>query len=329
MIQLVYGSDDAYIFPTMVSAASAAWHLAPGRSMVVHLFDAGVTDAHYEEYAKMVSSLHSHVSCVRHRLSSDMFKGFGTWRGSVVTYSRMFIGEILSDLNWAIYFDGDTLWVGDIGTLWDLRDETKLVQASVDPPTPSGVLRADTQWYEERGMHLDPKEYLCMGLMLANLKRMRDERIPDRCRDFMARYPTPQLVDQTVLNYVCRGRTAALPLQWGVFSSWHGTADLSGDGAIHYVNDVPWRRDKLNRLLSDIVLLWYEFGRHVLKEDYLLRYVGWWGRIWRRVVFLFLKKNQWILFLHPYLRRHLRNTHGLPQKQRKAVLSRFCNRAER
>lgn len=323
VIHLVYGTDDNYIFPTMVSAASAAHLQGKDRKMVIHLFDAGVTDEHYADYEKRVCDLNPNVSCERHRLSPEMFKDFGAWKGSVVTYSRMFMAEILGDLDWAIYFDGDTLWTGDIGKLWDLRDESKLVQASIDPPTPTGFVNPEWQWYKERGITINPEGYLCMGLMLANLKKMREENVPQKCREFMAKYHAPRVVDQTVLNYVCERKKAALPPEWGVFSAWHGTADLTKDGAIHYVTDVPWRRDKINRLLSDVVLLWYEFGKRVMHEDWLPRYVSSWGRCWRRWVFVALKCNQWLLSLHPYLKGHLRNTHGLRADEQRMIFARF------
>lgn len=323
-IHLIYGTDDNYIFPTMVSAASAAHQLGSGRKLIIHLFDAGVTDEHYADYEKRVCSLNENVCCMRHCLSAEMFSGFGAWRGSLVTYSRMFMAEILPDVDWAIYFDGDTLWVGDIGKLWDLRDETKLIQASIDPPTPTGFANPEWEWYAERGIRIDPNGYLCMGLMLANLSKMREERIAEKCRDFMQKYPAPRMVDQTVINYVCKGEVFALPPEWGVFSVWHGCADLTKDGALHYVDDLPWRRKKANRLLSDVVLLWYEFGRKVLKEDYLPKYVGRMDRIWRRAIFLLIKYNQWILSLHPYLKGHLRNTHGLSRAEKSAIRQRFA-----
>ena len=322
-IHLVYGSDDNYIFPTMISAASAAWQVGNGRRLVIHLFDAGVSEEHYAEYEKRICALNVNVNCVRHVLSPEMFKGFGAWRGSVVTYSRMFMAEILADIDWAIYFDGDTLLVGDIGRLWDLRDETKLIQASIDPPTPTGFVNPEWKWYAERGIHINPDGYLCMGLMLANLKKMREKHIAEKCRDFMVKYPAPRIVDQTVLNYVCQGEMSALPAEWGVFSTWHGSVDLMKDGALHYVDDVPWCRNKINRLLSDVILVWYDFGRLVLKENYLPKYVSLWGRIWRRTIFLFLKYNQWLLKLHPYLKGHLRNTHGLSAYEKLAIHRRF------
>lgn len=325
MIHLIYGTDDNYIFPTAVSAASAAFHLKAGERLVLHLFDLGVSDAHYGEYCELVrkADRFNQVVFERHRLKTGMFEGFGAWRGSLVTYSRMMMAEILPGVDWAIYFDGDTLWLGSPGDLWSLRDESKLIQASVDPPTPMGYVNPEFAWYRERGLEIDSAGYLCMGLMLANLKKMRGERVAQECADFMKRYPAPRVVDQTVLNYVCQGRTAPLPKQWGVFSAWHKDVDLSRPSAVHYVTDVPWRRDKLNRLFSDVVLLWFDFCKTVLGLDELKKF-SWWSRLWRRTAFVVLKHNQRLLAIHPYVKSRLRNTHGIPKAVIQAIHARFA-----
>lgn len=314
-IHLVYGSDDNYIFPTLVSAASAAKCLGKGRSLKIHLFDGGVTEEHWTDFRKKVEAINGNVECVRHKLEKGMFSGFGEWKGSVVTYSRMFIAELLPELAWAIYFDGDTLWTGDIGKLWDLRDSSKTIQASIDPPTPTGTLNPEWEWCEKRGIKIIPDQYFCMGLMLANLRKMREDNVAGKCRDFMQKHPAPRVVDQTVLNCVCSGAVAGLPPEWGVFSAWHRTADLSKDGAIHYVSDVPWRRDKVNKLLSDVVMLWFDFCREVLNLDLLRTDFGRFDRLWRRALFVFLKWNQWLIKVHPFVKSRFRNTHGLSKRE--------------
>lgn len=320
-IHLIYGSDDNYWLPTAISAASAAFGCSI--PIVIHIFDAGISDAHYSELESIIHKARIEAACKRHVIDKSMFGGFGEWRGSVITYSRMFIQEILPDIDWAIYVDGDTLWLGDIADLWKLRNDSALIMASIDPPTPMGTPSPEFKWYAERGLDIDPKGYLCMGLMLSNLKRMRAEKIADKCRSFMKEYPCPRVVDQTVLNYVCRGLTASLPSQWGVFSVWHGTADISGSACVHYVNDVPWRRDKMNRLISDVVLLWYEFAKRVVGCDLRKKYISSFSWFWRRCAFLALKHNQWILRLHPYLKSRLRNAHGIDKRVMELLLSRY------
>ena len=89
VIHLVYGTDDNYLFPTLVSAASAAKCLGRERQLVVHLFDAGVTDEHWELFNGRVSAIRQGVSCVRHVLSPSMFAGFGQWKGSVEDLHRL------------------------------------------------------------------------------------------------------------------------------------------------------------------------------------------------------------------------------------------------
>ncbi len=321
MIHLVYGSDDNYWFPTAISAASAA--LGCSQELVIHLFDAGVSDAHYDEYEALIQKANPRVICERHVLDAKMFKGFGAWRGSFVTYSRMFIQDILPNLDWAIYVDGDTLWLGDIAKLWALRDETKLIQASVDPPMPDGGKHPDEDWYVQNGIDLLREGYLCMGLMLANLRGLREAGISAQVRDFMAKYPKPKIVDQTVLNYVCCGRIAPLPKEWGVFSAWHGTADLTREACVHYVDDLPWRRNKINRLVSDIVLVWYEFIERVLGLSLRPRYLSQWNWMARRIVFLCAKHLQFLVKMNSYVASRLRNTHGLTRAEWRVIRGRF------
>lgn len=318
-IHIVYGTDDNYIFPTMVSAASAVYYAKDRSSIVVHLFDAGVTDAHYDDYCRNIKAISDEVELVRHKLSSDMFDGFGAWKGSVVTYSRMYMAELLPNIDWAIYVDGDTLWLGDPAELWKLRDETKLVLASKDPPTPMMTKNPEFAWYRERGMDLEEAKYLCMGLMLANLKAMRAEDVPLRCREFMTKFPSPRVVDQTVLNFVCQGRSAPLPDNWGVFSVWHKGIDLSRPSIVHYCQDVPWKRHKLNRLFSDVVLLWFSFCREVLGLNELKKF-SLFDRVWRRVVFNLLRHVQWLVRKNKFIHSRLRNSHGIPKEQMNRIL---------
>ena len=322
-IHLIYGSDDNYWFPTAVSAASAAF--GTKNDLKIHLFDLGVSDAHYDECVGLIHKANSEVKCERHVIDKKMFEGFGAWRGSVATYSRMFVQDILPDVDGAIYVDGDTLWIGDIAKLWALRDEAKLIQASVDPPMPLGEKHPDDDWYVQNGIEMSRDGYLCMGLMVANLKAMREEHVSEKCRAFMSKYPMPKIVDQTVLNCVCRGRISALPVGWGVFSAWHGTADLTKDVCVHYVYALAWRPDKANRLVSDIVLLWYEFCERVLGLNLRRKYLSRFGWVWRRLAFVVLKHAQWAVNAHPYIKSRLRNTHGLRGQEWRVFLERLSS----
>lgn len=312
LIHIVYGTDNNYWFPTAVSAASAAHYATKPSRIVFHLFDAGVTDENYEKYCEIVRKASDLVSFERHLLTPEMFEGFGAWKGSVVTYSRMFMADILPSVDWAIYVDGDTLWLGDPSELWKLRDDTKMILASIDPPPHLETPNPEFEWYRQHGMEMSVDEYLCMGLMLANLKAMREVDVPRKCKDFMSRINAPRVVDQTVLNWVCKGKTKALPRNWGVFSDWHGGVDLSRPSIIHYCQDVPWVRRKPQKLFSDVVLLWFEFCKRVLGRDELARFSVF-TYFWRRGIYNLLRHMQPLVQLHVQIRGRFRNTHGIPK----------------
>lgn len=263
-IHLVYGTDDNYILPTMISAASAARCFVPrGRKLIIHLFDAGVTDVHYEHFVKTVCRENPVVDVCRHNLNAELFDGMAAWRGSYVTYSRMFMADILKEVEWAIYCDGDTLWTGDVGALWNLRDKRYVIQASVEPIKTSDVVGKEVLWYASHKLAFDRKNYCCMGLMLMNLELARREQVARKCRGFIRRFPAHRTADQTVLNYVCLGRINPLPLQWGVLSFCHRGVDLAQDALIHYANDLPWRRDSIGKLNSDVVRVWIRFAKSI------------------------------------------------------------------
>ena len=321
-IHIVYGSDDNYWFPSAISAASAVYFAAHPENVVVHLFDAGVTDANYAKFSEIIHRASPLAEIRRHVLDARMFSGYGDWRGSVVTYSRMYLAEILSDVDWAIYIDGDTLWLGDPADLWALRDESQLVLASQDPPPANEQPSPEFDWYREHGMEMDAEHYLCMGLMMANLKAMREEKIPEKCRAFMQKINAPRVVDQTVLNWVCKGRAKALPKNWGVFSVWHGGVDLSQPSIVHYCHDCPWQRKKINRLFSDVVLLWFEFCKRVLGMDELKKFSRW-TYFWRRGMFLILKPLKPLVYLHVKVRSRLRNVHGIPSDEYAKIISKM------
>ena len=321
-IHIVYGCDDGYWFPTAVSAASAVHFASHPEKIVLHLFDAGVSDENYEKYRSLVKKVSVLVSFERHPLNPKMFAGYGSWKGSIVTYSRMYIADLLPSIDWAIYVDGDTLWLGDPAELWSLRDESVLIQASVDPPTYLEFQNPEFDWYRQRGMEMSDADYLCMGLMVANLKKMRVEGVPSRCQEFMSKFSSPRVVDQTVLNWVCKGKTKALPQNWGVFSDWHGGIDLSKPSLVHYCQDLPWERKKANKLFSDVVMLWFEFCNRVLGLNELKRFSRF-TYFWRRGGFMLLRHFRWLIYCHVQLRGRFRNVHGISPSEYGRIVSKM------
>lgn len=324
-IHFIYGSDENYISYILVSAASALVGISADVCPVIHLLDMGVEDESWIRFDCELRNLCFRAKIIRHPVRSDVLAGVAPYNGSRAPYVRLFSAEIIADVDWAIYVDGDTLWLGDALELWSLRNDTKLVLGAVDPVDPHYPVNPEFAWYRENGMEVDSDKYVCSGLMLMNLKMMRERHFPDEVREFLTRFPMPRVADQTVLNWAVHGCVSTLPKRWGVFSVWHGGIDLTQSALIHYACDVPWRRTKLNQLFSDIVLVWFDFAKTVLHKDLLREYYGWWTIFWRRALFVILKHFHFLIALNWWVNSRFRNTCGIQKETMTFLHERFVS----
>jgi hypothetical protein len=135
--------------------------------------------------------------------------------------------------------------------------------------------------------------------------------------EFLSKYDFEKIpnADEGVLNYILQDEKRLLAKQWGAFSGdSNDEVDWMKSGAVHFVEDPPWHRYKVTHLASDLVEEWWNVAECAGIEIAGCGYHGcknWLDWVWRRMAFLFLKHNQWILRLHPKLWLHLRGTRGI------------------
>lgn len=246
----------------------------------------------------------------------------GSWHGSAIAYSRLFLPEIFPELDWIISCDADMMFRGDIADLLKLRDDSVAILAGKDCPLPPHPYTEEhINWYKDKGLLLkDPYAYFCDGLCLCNLKKWRELNVSQRAEELALRYKDWPSPDQMILNYLLQDDKKLLPRQWGCFSGdENADVDWSKSGAVHFVEDPPWNRYKVTHLMSDLVMEWWKVAESCklnvegcgLKVEGYRGCRNWFDYAWRRAAFGFLKHNQWILKLHPKLWLHLRNTRGV------------------
>lgn len=260
-----------------------------------------VSDAKYRRYVDIAAS--TMRGCEVKVIDADdssllaRFSGIAPYHSSYATYLKLLLPELLPDYDWILYIDGDTLGLGDVSEIFAEIDDSRLIVGSRDIPGFNLGPDVEGPWLKERGLAFGPTA-ICAGVMLMNLKAMREERITEKCLAFLRTYGTPPLADQTVLNYICRGRISELSPRWGVFSMCPEGVDFSKAAIVHFPADVPWRRDKLNKLNHDFVALWYAAQGKKCGG-------------WRRWLFLLLKHCTLLVTWSPYLKNHLRPLTGI------------------
>lgn len=308
-VHVAIPSDEGYWRYAAVTAASAV----RGSSMPVriHIIDGGLSEDSWRLFCRVVGT-----ECVRHRFDVSRFP---EWHGSGITWSRLWLPELLDDLDWVVSADADIMFRGDIAALWAQRDGAIDILPSRDAPLPGRPCNENAvYWYEVNGLKFHkPDEYFCAGLSLLNLRRLRESDWATRRDEFLSRFDGKKMpnADQCVLNYLLQDNKYLLPRQWGAFSGdENADVDWRRPGAVHFVDDCPWKRHKITHLASDLVEEWWSVAKEIGIGTMPPTFHGCSNRLdwaWRRMMFLFLKHNQWVLQLHPKLKLHFRKTRGI------------------
>ena len=141
---------------------------------------------------------------------------FGTYKGSPMAYVRLYLSELLPEIDWVIYSDVDTLWRRDVLELASLFDETKSIQWVKDLP---GTTFEFVNWCRNHDVpirHDVSRTYACSGICIINLRRWRERNIFNQFKMCVKRYGCPRAADQDILNITLADEAGLLPKWWDV-----------------------------------------------------------------------------------------------------------------
>ena len=265
-LHLVYTSDANYLFLTAVSACSAFAQASDPTRLAIHVLDCGISDDAWEAWrADMVRRTGSE-RFHRHAVDVARFEGLPPWKGSIATYARLCPPELLPDLDWCVYADGDTLFVDDPLGLIDFFDPSVGLWAygwsSQDSTSTQGASRC-RQWCAQNGLEDDFPVYVCAGFLVCNLRWMREVNFTEACFNFLRRYERIPYIDEMTINYICRGHISLLPCDWGVFSM-HACERLQPK-CIHYISE-PLRALRFSPKVGyrDVIAVWVTAAKALL-----------------------------------------------------------------
>lgn len=160
--------------------------------------------------------LEFHIFGENPSLDARIRNEFGTYKGSSMAFLRLYLGELLPNVDWIVYSDVDTLWYRDVLELSKLFDSAKTIQWVRDLP---GTAFEFTQWCNAHGVpsrDFRPENYCCSGICIINLTLWRERNVLRRCHEFIAKYGCPKYADQDILNAVLANEAGMLPDWWDV-----------------------------------------------------------------------------------------------------------------
>ena len=182
---------------------------------------------------------------------------FEPYKGSHAAFLRLFLSEFLPDEDWVLYADVDTLWFRDPCELWKERDPSVSLLWSPDCPSIAEGVRKYSLKFHPR---FDVGRYACSGVVLMNLKRMRETGFVAKCKAFAAKWGTPLFVDQDILNTVCFDDAKLLDRRWDCMMPDRDAAE----SVVLHCNGLGGKFDVPMQSWRPSYYVWYRFYADVV-----------------------------------------------------------------
>ncbi len=275
-INIVFACDENFAAQLAVTIASILLNSKRHEKFIFFVLDGGISDSTKEKINKLKSVKDFSISYLEIRnedfaecpipVSSHFTKA---------TYYRFKLPSLL-DTDKVLYLDCDILVKKSLGSLYDIDLKNNYAAVVEDIFFSAGLLY-------ERCSTLDVNKYFNAGVMLLNLKKMREDGIEKQCFEFAEKYPNKiRWVDQCILNALFKNQVLFINQK---YNFQHNSGFKNIDELYKKVKDIiilhfagrekPWRNEKpfLIRLSYYYYLSRTPFGKNLfllLMDNFLV-----------------------------------------------------------
>ena len=157
---------------------------------------------------------------------------------TLTIYYRLFIADMFPQYDKAIYLDSDVVIPGDISGLYRTDLNGCLIGAC---PDHSIADVPELVQYTEEAVGMEKGKYINSGVLLLNLKKMREVKLADHFLRLLDQYHFDCIApDQDYLNAMCQGKILYLDRTWDAMPV-KGRNPLKDPQIIHYnLFEKPW-----------------------------------------------------------------------------------------
>jgi len=150
---------------------------------------------------------------------------------SKTTYYRLFIPNMFPNLDKALYLDCDIIVNGDISELYNTNLENNLVGAIPDMAVQNTPVFIE---YVEKALGIKADRYFNAGILLMNLKEMRNSDFENKFIDLLGKYKFTVAQDQDYLNTLTKDRVVYVDYSWNVQPVPNNICPTEKRNLIHY-----------------------------------------------------------------------------------------------
>lgn len=209
------------------------------------------------EFVEMKEGFESITDRMSNRLRCDYF--------TLTIYFRLFIPTMFPQYDKAIYIDSDVIVLGDLAELFDTDIGDNYIGACADK---SVVDVPELARYMERAVGVSRYEYINSGVLLMNLKALREKEFDKHFLNLLNTYHFDCVApDQDYINAICNGKIHYLDDVWDAMPN-DNAPPIKDVKLIHYnLFSKPWCYDGVQ-----YGEYFWEYIKNTGYENYALNY---------------------------------------------------------
>lgn len=246
-IPVFFSIDDNYAPYLAVALNSAIRHASPSRTYRAIVLHQGLTpentaklaalatDNFHIDFVPMEASFAGITDQMSNRLRCDYF--------TLTIYFRLFIPAMFPQYDKGIYIDSDVVVMDDLANLYNIDIGDNYIGACPDESVSDVPPLA---LYMEEAIGADRHHYINSGILLMNLKLLREKRLDQHFLNLLNTWHFDCIApDQDYLNAICMDKIHFLSTRWDLMPNDRKPAS-EDMGIIHYnLFSKPWCYDNI------------------------------------------------------------------------------------
>lgn len=218
MLHIACGIDDNYAPHAAAMLLSAFDNLPSGSTRTFVLHDDNLSEESIRNLSKTLGELtHLHLL----KITDRMMSGLPTDTFHHACWHRIFLPDLLEDIDKVLYLDADMIIVDDLLPLWETDLEQYLFAAVVNPLYPFMPVHP----INSLGL-AGPSEYLNTGCLLMDLNKLRETNFTQKIKSYAAKHPDNLWPEQDAISALFPKQWKKLHPRWNVQTTFF---DLSPD----------------------------------------------------------------------------------------------------
>lgn len=253
-IPIAMATDNNYIYPTIIAMTSMLENKKESTNLDFYIMISGQVSEENRNRLNELTNIYKGCSVQLINLRdkfSTAYAGAGNFQGAA--YYRLILPSLLSEYDKILYLDGDIIVRKDLWDMYSMDLQDNYIAAVKDM---AHQIWGGQDYAYKLGVR-DTKQYINSGILIMNLKKMREDNMERKFSDLIPQLESRGLVypDQDILNSTCYDKIKFMSPEYntmqglvfidntqGIYDSQEWKRARTDPTIIHYSSgDKPWK----------------------------------------------------------------------------------------